>query len=131
MPIQDKKIWRVLLKVKNNLKETDEKESIMTHSDLTEEIYHYRKLVKEQRKVLESLSQKVLNQEKIKETISISEKRFLNLKEQLEYYKAKSKILEKQFGKKINLSKQIFEEIQRNRTDITINKYIFFLKIKK
>jgi small-conductance mechanosensitive channel len=88
----------------------------MTPAKFAEEIFHYRKLVKAQRKVLESLSQKVLAQEKTSKLGDSSDKRILNLKEQLEYYKAKSKVLEREVGKKPNLTKLIFEEIQRSRS---------------
>ena len=93
----------------------------MTPAKLAEEIFHYRKLVKAQRKVLESLSQKVLSQQKAKNSSNNSEKRILNLKEQLEYYKAKSKVLEREVGKKKNLTKLIFEEIQKERTSRKTN----------
>jgi predicted RNase H-like nuclease (RuvC/YqgF family) len=89
----------------------------MSPENLKKEINQYRKLVKAQRKVLESLSEKVLSQEKMGKNLKLSEKRILNLKEQLEYYRAKSKILERELGEKRNLSKQIFEEIQRGRSD--------------
>lgn len=87
----------------------------MSPAKLAEEIYHYRKLVKTQRKVLESLSQKVLSRERGGGPSGQSDPRVLNLKEQLEYYRAKSKVLEREAGPVPNLTKLVFEEIQRSR----------------
>jgi predicted RNase H-like nuclease (RuvC/YqgF family) len=109
------------VKTSINRKDLEEEIESMSPDKLKKEINQYRKLVKAQRKVLESLSEKVLSQEKLRKNLSISEKRILNLKEQLEYYKAKGKILERELGEKRNLSKQIFEEIQRGRGDRSSN----------
>lgn len=87
----------------------------MSSESLKKEIGQYRKLVKAQRKVLESLSRKVVSQEKLAKSLRLAEKKLDNLTQQLEYYRAKGRILERRFGKDDNLSKQIFEEIQRKR----------------
>lgn len=95
----------------------------MSADGLKKEICQYRKLVKAQRKVLESLSQKVVSQEKLADSLKLAKKKLENLKQQLEYYQAKGRILQRQFGKGENISKLIFEEIQRKRANRTLEKW--------
>lgn len=87
----------------------------MSAECLKKEICQYRKLVKAQRKVLESLSRKVGGQEKLEKSLRLAEKKLASLGQQLEYYRAKSKILEREMGPSESLSQAIFEEIQRKR----------------
>ena len=75
-----------------------------TKEELIVEILQYRKLIKNQRKILESLSTKVTS----KNNTNI----ILNLKEQIKFYKAKSKVLERELGNKKDFTESIYKEIQ-------------------
>lgn len=93
--------------ITDNEEEFEEKMKLWTEKskeELIGEILQYRKLVKNQRKTLESLSSKI--------STTSQSKIILNLKEQIKFYKAKSKVLEKKLEPDHDISNLIYSEIQ-------------------